>query len=243
MMDLCRYMSFQRFCEILFNQELVLVKPEKWNDGYENYLYRVIQNNETKEKVVSYLQSKQNNVSNEQIQEMLTFVNVVCDSTHCLCFSKSIDSEVMWNAYSYNSKAIMLITSDYEIEKLNSPTTGSFDIKRVKYDLEDVGLEMMMNLLSVIDNRASIINYDQLFLHKRKCFEYENEFRLIVSNSQNRNNDYVRYQIKCLSEFIKGVMVHPLADDFYSSLIEKMCTTFNVKYLGKSKIYNITEIY
>ena len=34
-MKVYRYISFQRFCELLFHQELALVHPSKWPDQYE----------------------------------------------------------------------------------------------------------------------------------------------------------------------------------------------------------------
>lgn len=240
MIELCRYMSFQRFCEILFNQELVLVKPEMWNDKYEKYIFQVINTDEGKNKVGDFLREKYS-FTEDKVDEMLKFIKIICDSTHCLCFSKSIDAEVMWNAYNYNSQAIMLMTTDVELDNLSKSI--EYEIRKVTYDLEDNGLKFLYDLLKADDRGVSIINSHHFFTHKRKCFEYENEFRIIVTSPQSGKKDFLPYHIDDLSTFIKGIMVHPLASDSYVSLIEKMCNTFNVNFLGKSKIYDFNVIY
>lgn len=238
MIELCRYMSFQRFCEILFNQELVLVKPEMWHD---KYIFQVINCDEGKNKVGNYLKEKYN-FAEDNVDKMLKFIKLICDSTHCLCFSKSIDAEVMWNAYNYNSQAIMMITTSDQIEKL-FPFSLDFELRSVHYDLENSGLKFLFDLLKADDCSISITNSHHFFTHKRKCFKYENEFRIIVTSLRNIKKDFLSYHIDDLSTFINGIMVHPLAPDSYVSLIEKMCNTFNVKFLGKSNIYDFNVIY
>lgn len=242
MFELCRYMSFQRFCEILFNQELVLVKPEMWNDKYEKYIYRAINTIEGEKKIRDFLKEKYS-ASEQRIDEMVDFIKLICDSTHCLCFSKSIDAEVMWNAYSYNSQAIMMITTFDKIEKLNSPFSFDFELRTVQYDLENSGLKFLFDLLKADDGGISIANSHHFFIHKRKCFEYENECRIIVTKPHSNKADFLSYNIDDLSTFINGIMVHPLASASYVSLIEKMCNTFNVKFLGKSNIYDFNVFY
>ncbi len=242
MFELCRYMSFQRFCEILFNQELVLVKPEMWNDKYEKYIFQVINNDEGKNKVGDYLREKCN-FTEDKVEEMLKFIKLICDSTHCLCFSKSIDAEVMWNAYSYNSQSIMMITTSDALENLNSPFSLDFDLRQVHYDLEKSGLTFLFDLLKSDDKGVSIVNSHHFFTHKRKCFEYEDEFRIIVTSPKSSEKRFLSYHIYDLSVFIKGIMVHPLAADNYVSLIQTMCNKFNINFLGKSKIYDFDVIY
>lgn len=233
-------MSFQRFCEILFNQELVLVKPEMWNDKYESYIYHVIQNPDGEAKLNNYLKEKYS-ADDEKIRLMKWMINQICKTTHCLCFSASVDAEVMWNAYNYNSQAIMLKTTDEELDKLSKSI--EFEIRKVKYDLEDSGVDSLFELLKTDDKGVQVSATHNFFTHKRKCFEYENEFRIIVSSPKSSEKRFLSYHIDDLSVFIKGVMVHPLASDSYVSLIEKMCNTFNVKFLGKSSIYDFNVIY
>ena len=87
----------------------------------------------------------------------------------------------------------------------------------------------------------TIHHSDELLRHKRKCFQYENELRLIggsFDDSPHRMGDGIVYlPIADISNFVERVMVHPLADDGYVSLIEKICQYFGIQFWGRSKIY------
>ena len=242
MIELCRYMSFQRFCEILFNQELVLVKPEMWNDKYEKYIFQAINHDEGKNKISSFLKEKYTLAENE-VDALINATKLLCDSAHCLCFSKCIDAEVMWNAYSYNSQAIMMKTTDDQIEKLNYSKSSYFELQTVHYDLESTGIKYLFKLFGSNGKHITLVDAHNFFTHKRKCFEYEQEFRIIDMNPKYNKINLLPYHIDDISTFIKGIMVHPLASDSYVSLIEKMCNSFKVKFLGKSKIYDFNVIY
>ena len=241
MIELCRYMSFQRFCEILFNQELVLVKPEMWNDKYEKYIFQAINTDEGKNKICTFLKGKYT-LTEDKVDEIIRAFKLFGNSAHCLCFSKYIDGEVMWNAYNYNSQAIMMITTDDQIEKLNSQSSY-FELRTVHYDLESTGLNYLLDMFTSYDNQVSFVNAHNFFTHKRKCFEYEQELRVIDMDPQYAEANFLPYHIDDLNTFIKGIMVHPLASNSYVSLIEKMCNSFKVKFLRKSKIYDFNVIY
>ena len=242
MIELCRYMSFQRFCEILFNQELVLVKPEMWNDKYEKYIFQAINHGEGKNKISRFLKEKYT-LTEDEADKIIKALIDLGNTAHCLCFSKCIDAEVMWNAYNYNSQAIMMITTDDQIEKLNFSDSTYFELHTVEYDLEDTGLDYLLELFTTYDNRVALVDAHNFFTHKRKCFKYEQEFRIIDMDPQHAETNFLPYHIDDLNTFIKGIMVHPLASDSYVSLIKKMCNSFNVKFLGKSKIYDFNDIF
>ena len=219
-----------------------MVKPEMWNDQYEGYIGRFIDTAEGKEKISIYLKEN-HSASEENIAHMQDFIRLLCENTYCLCFSADIDAEVMWNAYSYNSQAIMIITTDDELEKLNTPPSYDFEIRKVQYDLEDTGIMSICSLLGINGKNVYVNSAHKFFTHKRKCFEYEKEYRIIVMSTKYKGSKFARYPIEDLSTFIKGVMVHPLATESYDGLVKRMCEKFNLKYLGKSKIYSFDNIY
>ena len=238
-MDICRYMSLQRFAEILFNKELTLVSPSLWNDKYESYISQIIQTEDGKSRLRDYL-TRRFNTDDDKNNEMNEFVQLVCNCTHCLCFSKDIDSEVMWNAYNFNNQTIMLKTTDRKLQSIDYTIYTS--VSDVEYDLEEHGIDEMCKQLEVKDECLSVKNSHRFFLHKRRCFSYENEIRIIYTAAQNKGKKTSSFPIDNLSEFIDGIMVHPLATDEYTALIEKICEDFEISFLGRSKIYELSQL-
>jgi len=39
-------------------------------------------------------------------------------------------------------------------------------------------------------------------------------------------------------DIIEDIMVHPFADDHYVEEVKKYCSKYNLKFLGKSKLYD-----
>ncbi|MBQ4428629.1 MAG: hypothetical protein II871_02525 [Clostridia bacterium] len=237
-MELCRYVSFQRFCEMVMSSKLTLISPEKWNDKYENYLLRALEKPLLKQAFSDMLSDKLN-LDKTQIDDLLCFSNTICAGARCLCFSKSIDEEVMWNAYNYGSQTVMWKTTDSKIEKINN----MFDIRKVKYDLEELGVKGFVDLFSRTGATTGVTNPHNLFTHKRKMFSYENEFRVIDYLDEPNSPTFVAYPIEDISHFIDCVMVHPLAEDWYVSVIELICKNYNIKFCGRSQIYQLNNLY
>jgi hypothetical protein len=48
-LKLYRYISFKRFCELLFQQELTFVHPDMWPDQYETFVVRRLAAEQNKE--------------------------------------------------------------------------------------------------------------------------------------------------------------------------------------------------
>ncbi|SNU06217.1 Protein of unknown function [Lachnospiraceae bacterium] len=49
----------------------------------------------------------------------------------------------------------------------------------------------------------------------------------------------VYLQVLDLPSYIYGVRVHPQAEDWYVKLVESICKSYNLKFLGKSELYEI----
>ena len=70
---------------------------------------------------------------------------------------------------------------------------------------------------------------------------YEKEVRLIFTSVEKSEDEIRKIPIPILSDFIDGIMVHPLANNDYVSLIELLCKQFNIPFLGKSQIYSFNK--
>lgn len=234
---LYRYMSFRRFSELLFTQELALVNPAKWPDQYETYALRKVVDTKYQEKCRQLFDAYR--IPFEANYHLLCdLFRIILEGSYCLCFSRSKDAEVMWNAYHHQNNAIMIQTST---DKLLALSPGDLSVLRVQYDLNDTQLDSLLHSCEFEDGAVVMGDCVELLRHKRKCFQYEKEMRLIGSFfgdvPYRCDNGLVYLPVHDISGFMETVMVHPLADDGYVRLIEKMCHHFGIHFGGRSKIY------
>lgn len=238
MMELCRYVSFRRFCEMLFFQCITLVSPDMWSDKYENYVFNLISQGRLSDDFKEQIK-KENSFDDEQVELIIEFASDLCCAARCLCFSQSIDSEVMWNAYKYDNEAVMWKTTDEKIQSI----TSDYVLTKVEYDLENIGLKGFVQQFSSYKGDVALKEAQGFLSHKRSFFQYENEWRIISMHYSNTCSKTCSYKIPSLSSFVDGVLVHPLASDEYVRLVKKICDHFGVTFSGKSQIYEMKEIY
>lgn len=177
----------------------------------------------------------------ENIRRIIQLCSQIYKSTYCLCFTRARDEEVLWNAHSDSNKCIMISTTARKVSALVKQDNHT--IKEVCYDLErsDMFRDFLENI-DVTDESTSYFDRDEMFLHKRKCFSYEREVRLICSNYSDNKTGLLKYSIPRLEQFLDGVMVHPQADQSYVALVELLCDHFSVPFLGRSNIYEFTSL-
>ena len=240
-MPLYRYVSFDRFVQMLFSKEIAVVLPEKWDDGYELYWLRMLERQEIRDGLWEYLQYI--GVKPEQSgRSIYQLSNFTYHRTYCLCFSEEKDCEVLWRANSDSNKGIMFATS---AERILSPfhQDDMATVKQVCYDLDGKDLTSdFMQLFSVYDDGAACVDADELLLHKRKCFSYEKECRLLVRPEQINSDQIRKYPIADLGEFITGVMVHPSASKEHVALVKLVCEQFGLPFEGQSELYKVKPI-
>lgn len=232
-MKLYRYLSLQAFCELLYNKELTFKQPKSWPDQYEGYHYRLLETDEGKRKIDEIISRK--GFSEEQKEGIKNVLRLIGNSLYCACFSKNRDAEVMWNAYGYNKQAVMI-----EVDTNKLPDSDIYpSVCTVEYDLENGDVSFWEENLSKIGIRPGFDQSHEALAHKRKCFSYENEVRLIILDISNPDKRKLKYPVDDISIFITGVMVHPLATDEYTKMIGTLCNGFSLHFLGKSKVYEM----
>ena len=126
-------------------------------------------------------------------------------------------------------------------DKLRALAPKYLSIFRVRYDLKNTQVDSLLEICEFADGGMIFHDCDELLRHKRKCFQYENEMRLVGTSFYNvphrLGQGIVYLPIEDISDFVERVMVHPLADDGYVNLIKKMCNHFGIQFWGRSKIY------
>ena len=239
-LPLYRYISFDRFIQILFSQELVLIHPSKWDDAYELYWKHYFETQEGRSQLDAYVKKFEGD-ERKNAEAAINLCRFKYDHAYCLCFSRVKDAEVLWNARSDNKRGIMFATTRSKIYDL-FPEEEDVIIKEVQYDLESTKPEDFLCHFQFSSIGALQKDPDDLLLHKRKIFSYEEEVRLILSPAEKPKDEMLKYQIPVLGDFINGVMVHPLASDEYVSLISLLCEHFCIPFWGKSEVYSFKPL-
>lgn len=237
-LPLYRYVSFDRFNQMLFSKELAFLSPFTWPDTYELYWLKLLNTEEGRSRLEAYAKQFKGNTQNNA-DSIIKMCNYQYNNTFCLCFSKAKDSEVFWNARSDQNRCIMFATTRQKLYELLLSKEPNCAIEAVQYDLESSDFDELLKQFYVEPGFTSLVDAERLFLHKRKCFSYEEEVRLIIKPQKIPENSKVfKHPIPCFSDFIDSVMVHPLASDEYVSLIELLCMHFNIPFQGRSEVYS-----
>lgn len=214
-----RYISPKAFNKLIKSKVFTFVSPSSWDDKYEGYLYHALQTEEGRKIIEKY--AMKCGAEEGEIRDKLQYVY---DNTRCVCVSGSEDSVVMWNAYDFQNKAIMI-----EISK------AALKDERIMV----CPVEYVEDNISLSDEMQKVMNENGIIIHKvyttkRRCFAYEDETRLFYRTEHPKPNVDARIDI-VPSEFIVNVMVHPKATECFVRKIEKVCLENGIKFSGRSQ--------
>lgn len=163
----------------------------------------------------------------ERVGERISKItNSICGQ----CWSKNGDYVPLWSIYSYNNKSIMIRSTLENLERLESVYCREMDYSD--------GAEISVDELTALITNPSPENMLIPFTKKRSGFIHENEYRIFAFS---KNSSVVNVAIPNISEFIKGVMVHPFAEKWYVDIVESVCKKFSLPFDGKSKLYEFEE--
>lgn len=110
--------------------------------------------------------------------------DIIRKSTHIVCFSEVIDSVIMWSHYAQNHEGFALeynlkpiLTDIQNDNKLLMPVI----YKDKRYDATSFFLEAISKILKVSISTLNIMTIINTILYKSKSWEYEKEWRLILT--------------------------------------------------------------
>lgn len=223
-----RYISFENFVDIVINEKLTLVSPLSfWEDTYEGWLFRILQ------------QKYPGSLSNHFPQNHLQPIQLLGKRVVAQCWTKNCDSVAMWSIYSYSNKAVMIKTRRSKLDSIYG-IKSSVDIEYndTKQTAEDELRKMMQ-----FNNPQTGLSLFTPFIRKRTEFSHENEVRLFAVkegfSDTNSKGETLDLNITPVSEFIDGVMVHPLAPAWYVNIVQTFCDRFHIVFDGRSELYQL----
>jgi hypothetical protein len=167
-----RIFNWDYFIDDLKNKKLTLVRPNSWQDPFENFLLN----------------------STGQLEDgRLVGLENIRDSFYSLCWSLKADCDGIWRNYKGNSKCAIkaktttgkLFDSIYDIN--NTFHYISYFIGKVDYVSDDIIADFFKDKLD-FRNYQGGIEFALTLLLKRLAYAYEEEVRIIVYNKDNVNS-------------------------------------------------------
>lgn len=161
-----RIMPIQRVLQILEDKQLVLVKPKKWDDPFENALLASAFEMENGEKT-SFAAK---------------------ESVYGQCWTLHRETDAMWRIYSANKDGVRITTTPRKLLTAlqeSDPTYQSIRcfIGRVTY-LSKTELLKKLGSINLMGTDGSGVA--ESLLYKRKEFAHEREVRLIYSGADDQ---------------------------------------------------------
>lgn len=179
-MNLYRIISLESFVDILHNERERYVRPSIWDDNFEGYLLKRIYDPADRRKII---EDMYNNICLRNYES--TIGNIILLEhgkwfVYGQCWSILEDSDALWRIYAYGNHAIQIKTTDEQIDEIlrSKSSAIKFDKKEVVYDVEPND-DLLHKQVMQLKQTKKIY---EPFFHKRKAFEHEKEFRVLIND-------------------------------------------------------------
>lgn len=224
-----RVVPVNRFFEIIHSKQLVLVRPKKWEDPFEDFLSRAEFTNKKGERTGFALTRK-------------FFGN---------CWTLRAECDGIWRNYASLTDGVRILTTVRNLleviyDKNDDSSKISSFIGKVKYK-KDEDIKQFLeddNFIGWLTD-ATGKNVAKTLLFKRNEFTYEQEVRLLFSDGQKKfkNQDIIKFAIEPLS-LIDSILFAPkMSDHLYELYKEKLIKEgFDKTTILKSQLYTPYKI-
>jgi hypothetical protein len=218
-----RFSDFSRIVRIFQTNEMILVRPEKWDDPFENYI----------------INAKFKYSDGDTLDLSLR------STLHGSCWTKKSVSDAMWRIYSPDKISVRIKSTPKLLgEALNSAlknyARSKWFVGKVKYYPQSKILSKAKFLANQILSDASEEAAAKSLLFKRNAFSHEQEVRiLVIDRHQKAKNGMIKIKLDP-HKVIQGILVDSRAPDEWLQVY----STYLKNQLGfkgrvtKSTLYN-----
>lgn len=214
---LWRYMSFQKFIDLLINSQLFFSNLSKLTDMYEGTVYNSnLKIEDTKASKNDNYDPFSNFLKKTDLERLkqLTLVNCWTMQRH--------ESYALWKIYGGKEPGVAIRTT---VARLKN------SINNTKQDIDEDILLAKVKYQNRLDDSFSRI---EATITKREFYDFENEIRLIIFNYPQSEGGYqVPYDIATgkkvnidLSRLIDGIYISPFSNSSYKTNIGKIISKF-----------------
>ena len=226
---LWRYISFEKFVNMLATKSLFFTKANKYDDPFEGYIHKVTI--DTINNIIHNINiTDWDNAYISKLIDMRKKGEIQGNDVMCNCWHKNDDeSMAMWEKYHIRNNGIAIKTT---MEKLKNGITDPIDvyIGNIQYIPRDNFLQeyVTQHLIPAMHKGHSIFYHPYFF--KRTVFEHEQEVRAIIDIDSISNNafqerkehDYInpdindygrRYNVS-IDDLVDEVIISPYANNW-----------------------------
>lgn len=251
--NIYRYVSFESFVNIIQKQSLAFVLPDLWEDPFELYWF----NN------TNTLEEDQVSIITHRILKYKTFAQSWTRLSESDAMWRIYSHNNKSIRIKINTKDIKLL-DDVQIKEVRySNDFDSFNLKNgedflqvlalkrksfehekelrlIKYykfhDMQDAQKKIEM-FLAIAKPEKYYKLIDNLFPN----LEIESQINNIceILNLGKNKKTTIDVSFSHIEHFIKGVLVHPQAEDWYVNTVSDFCKINNIEFEGKSKLYTL----
>lgn len=213
-----RFLPLERLLEILDKKILTFVSPTKWNDPFDNFLFKEY----------------------EVPQE--SFLNRL----YVLCFTHNSHSQAYWNTYSPSGFGVRLRIRSEEFIKMLMRNNDKVWLGKMDYKYESRLTEQLKNLVGLRDSMLldePNPTFFEAFHLKRMPFEYEKESRFSILLSDENKSGLKKINIDPESVFSE-IYLDPKMGDNETKAWKKHLSQYKIP-VKKSLLFkdkNITII-
>lgn len=196
-----RFLPLERFLDTMQNSKLAFVSPKKWNDPFDNFLFR------------------------QEIKNKNTFLNKL----FVLCFTHNPHSQAYWKTYASEGHCIRLRIKTKEFLQLMLNEKNRVWLGKMKYLNETKiveELQQTIGLKEAIEEDKINDLFIKTFLLKRRPFKYEEESRIIVQSNPNESG--VRKLSINLKDIIKDIYLDPRLGKYEELAWKNYLSQFNI---------------
>ena len=173
---LWRYMSFEKFVDILNTESLFYTRAYKFEDTFEGVIPRPIMD--------AYQKALSHHAPEEHRPGVMKIIKIWRKHVMCNCWHQNREeSKEMWDNYGANNDSVAIKTTMGKIKNSLSGTDFDAFIGKIKYLSQRTYEENYThNFLEGIENGLELYKKWTYFpyFYKRKQFEYEREVRIII---------------------------------------------------------------
>ena len=178
-----RFLPLERLLEILHNNQITFASPNKWNDPFDNFLFKQIVVNE----------------------------NSFIKRLYVLCFTHNSHSQAYWKTYAPDGFGVRLSIRSKAIIELLMKSPDKIWLGKMDYLFVKILVQKLQNtsgLKSSLELQEPNDIFFKTFHLKRMPFKYEEESRISILTSKERE-DGIRKIIFNPKEIISQIYLDP----------------------------------
>jgi len=257
-----RFEKIQRFRQLVVEKALTFVLPELWPDKNEGYLFKAVESTDGRRKVQEAIKK----VFPESDGFELALLQIFKRSRYAQCWSRCPENDALWKGYevrieaerdyvskldgieAYDVRYVDSVNLEEELRtlfihhkdgKLSWKPENVLLIKRTQFSHEqEVRLLTKIIKENVVDRKQDWASYAMIAVFHREYQEgkiTKEEFERHVKEltiSATR-----KVSIAHVPNFIRSVMLSPLAPSEIDRQMSHFCAQSSLNYLGKSRMY------